>query len=143
MSQALTMEQILDNEDRREAREGGMTHTKWVKYYGNPFVLNRETCPEQMLADWTEDREQQYQAGYKQGEVHTIAKWREDREQLQTEIELYSRHRVKLQADKAKLVKVLLETTNVLEWMSKHCYQQPLAKKAIAKARAVLKEVGV
>ena len=89
--------------------------------------------------DWTEDREQQYQAGYKQGKVHTIAKWREDREQLQTEIELYSRHRVKLQADKAKLVKVLLETTNVLEWMSKHCYQQPLAKKEIAKARAVLK----
>ncbi len=86
------------------------TYEKWGQEYN---LTHPRVRLDEMYDDWTEDREQQYQAGYKQGEVHTIAKWREDREQLQTEIELYSRHRVKLQADNAELRKA---ARNILHW---------------------------
>jgi len=46
----------------------------------------------------------EYQTGYATGLCEGLEKGKEEREQLQTEIELYSRHRVKLQAEVEKWV---------------------------------------
>ena len=115
------------------------THEQWSR--AAPRICS---CAKLVLADWTEEREQQYQAGYKQGKVHTIAKWREDREQLQTEIELYNRHRVKLRADKASLVEAL----NLLLFLHQ-CEQEAVGRPptpeewmtAVDKGNAVIEEI--